>query len=95
METITAKQVAQQMAIYSTKKVLTAEEAATYMGVSKSYLYKLTMTRKIPFSKPLGKMCYFEREALEMFLMRNRITTTDQIEEAAERYTKQRKGGKL
>ena len=36
-------------------------------------------------------MCYFEREALEMFLMRNRITTTDQIEEA-ERFTPSKEG---
>ena len=31
------------------KDVLTSDEAAAYMGVSKSYLYKLTMERKIPF----------------------------------------------
>ena len=27
----------------NTKEVLTSDEAASYMGVSKSYLYKLTM----------------------------------------------------
>ena len=29
--------------IFCTKEVLTSDEAAKYMGVSKSYLYKLTM----------------------------------------------------
>ena len=29
--------------IFCTKEVLTSDEAAAYMGISKSYLYKLTM----------------------------------------------------
>lgn len=34
--------------IFCTKEVLTSDEAAKYMGVSKSYLYKLTMRQQIP-----------------------------------------------
>ena len=45
--------------IFCTKEVLTSDEAAKYMGVSKSYLYKLTMRQQIPHYKPMGKMCYF------------------------------------
>ena len=47
-----------------TKEVLTSDEAAVYMGVSKSYLYKLTMRKQIPHYKPMGKMCYFNRAEL-------------------------------
>ena len=51
--------------IFCTKEVLTSDEAAKYMGVSKSYLYKLTMRQQIPHYKPMGKMCYFNRLELE------------------------------
>ena len=40
--------------IFCTKEVLTSDEAAKYMGVSKSYLYKLTMRQQIPHYKPSG-----------------------------------------
>ena len=51
--------------LFSTKEVLTSDEAAKYMGVSKSYLYKLTMRKQIPHYKPMGKMCYFARLELQ------------------------------
>lgn len=34
--------------LMSNKKVLTSEEAARYMGISQSYLYKLTSKKKSP-----------------------------------------------
>jgi excisionase family DNA binding protein len=72
--------------ISTTKEVLTSDEAAKYMGVSKSYLYKLTMRQQIPHSKPLGKMCYFNRQELEKWLQSNRIATADEISEQAQLY---------
>ena len=82
------------------KEVLTADEAARYMGVSKSYLYKLTMQGKVPFSKPLGKMCYFNRLELEAWLMSNRVATSDEIRDKAQAYcahtrTNKKKGGAI
>lgn len=68
------------------KDVLTVDEAARYMGVSKSYLYKLTMQGKVPFSKPLGKMCYFNRLELEAWLMSNRVATADELQDRARSY---------
>lgn len=35
------------------------------MGVSRSFLYKLTMGRKIPHYKPNGKMIYFDLKDVE------------------------------
>lgn len=66
--------------IFCTKEVLTSDEAAKYMGVSKSYLYKLTMRQQIPHFKPMGKMCYFNRLELEQWLQSNRVATTTEIE---------------
>jgi excisionase family DNA binding protein len=58
---------------FCTKEVLTSDEAAAYMGIAKSYLYKLTSKRLIPHYKPIGKMCYFNRKELESWLQRNRV----------------------
>jgi excisionase family DNA binding protein len=78
--------------IFTTKEVLTSDEAAKYMGISKSYLYKLTMLRKIPHYKPMGKMCYFNRLELEQWLQSNRIATDEAITSEAQSYCM--KGGK-
>lgn len=70
----------------SNKNVLTFDEAARYMGVSKSDLYKKTSNRTVPFSKPRGKMCYFERVQLEAYLLQNPIATADELEAQASTY---------
>lgn len=80
--------------LFATKKVLTSDETARYMGVSKSYLYKLTMRREIPHYKPLGKMCYFNRQEVEAWLQSNRVATATEISDEAERYCSSKKGGK-
>jgi len=79
--------------INCTKEVLTSEEAAKYMGVSKSYLYKLTMKREIPHYKPRGKMCYFNRLELEKWLQGNRVATEDELQQEAQAYC-MKKGGR-
>lgn len=71
--------------IFCSKDVLTSEEAARYMGISKSYLYKLTMKGEIPHYKPMGKMCYFNRSELEEWLQQNRCATSTEIEDRANR----------
>ena len=78
--------------LFATKEVLTSEETARYMGVSKSYLYKLTMRREIPHYKPLGKMCYFNRQEVEAWLQSNRVATATEISDQATNYC-HRKGG--
>lgn len=75
------------------KEVLTAEEAASYLGMSKSYLYKLTMGRKIPFYRPMGKMVYFNRKELEQWLQANRCATDEELNEQAQAYC-MKKGGR-
>lgn len=80
--------------IFCTKEVLTSDEAAKYMGVSKSYLYKLTMRQQIPHFKPMGKMCYFNRLELEQWLQSNRVATTKDIEQQAQDFCI-KKGGRL
>ena len=70
----------------NTKEVLTTDEAASYMGVSKSYLYKLTMEKRIPHYKPMGKMCFFNRKEMEMWLQANRVATDEELSQDAQAY---------
>ena len=79
--------------LFCTKEVLTADETARYMGISKSYLYKLTMKGAIPHYKPMGKMCYFNRAEVEAWLQQNRCATATEIADRANRYLM--KGGTL
>ena len=83
--------------IHTTKAVLTVEETAKYMGISKSTLYKMTMRKQIPHSKPNGKVCYFDRLELERWLLSNRVATSDELCDRAQAYCAQtrvnRKGG--
>lgn len=62
-----------------TKKMLTLEKAARYLGVSKSNLYQLIHRRAIPHYKPNGKMVYFNRLELDKWLQRNRIDETNGV----------------
>lgn len=72
--------------IFCTKEVLTSDEVAKYMGISKSYLYKLTMRCEIPHYKPLGKMIYFNRQEIEQWLQANRISTEAEVSQKAQAY---------
>lgn len=70
--------------IFCTKEVLTSDEVARYMGISKSYLYKLTMRREIPHYKPTGKVCYFNRREIEEWLQSNRVATNTELDQRAQ-----------
>lgn len=65
------------------KSVLTINEVSRYTGLSKSCLYKLTSSRKIPFSCPNGKTLFFDRLLLETWLLSNPSTTQSQINRIA------------
>lgn len=79
--------------IFCTKEVLTSDEAAKYLGVSKSSLYKWTMSRSIPhYKSPTGKMCFFNRKEIEAWMQSQRVATDDELEQQAQ--TIVRKGGR-
>lgn len=68
------------------KNVFTFEECCRYTGISKTYMYKLTCTNKIPHFKPYGKTIYFSKEEIDKWLLKNPIKTTEQIEQEAATY---------
>ncbi len=57
--------------------LLTTEEAAAFLNISKSALYKLTAQRMIPFSSPTGKRNYFRRSELRAFMEQNKVEPLD------------------
>lgn len=71
------------MEILKGERPMTFSEAAVYLNLSKSYLYKLTFQRLIPHFKPMGKKIYFKREDLETFLLRRPVPTTEALEQKA------------
>jgi len=65
------------------KEVLSFNEACVYLNVSNSWLYKLTHLKKIPHYKPNGKMIYFKRDDLNAWLLKNRVSSEEELEQKA------------
>lgn len=88
----------QKMILAALKPVLTMDEAVIFTGLSKSYLYKLTYRKLIPYYKNKGmKGIYFKREELEAWMTQERVATQEEIEQEAIRYTVKndmKKGGR-
>ena len=68
------------------KEIYNFNEACVFLDYSKSYLYKLTHSRKIVHFKPNGKKIYFKKGDLEAWLLRNRVKTEEEIEQEATDY---------
>lgn len=88
-----------QILVYSllaAKNVLTLEDVALLTGLSKSYLYKLTCSKQIPYYRPNGKQIYFDRGEVEAWMKQNRVNTNQEAEQLATAYVAEnRKGGAL
>lgn len=69
--------------VYAAKEVLNLEEAALFLGISKSSLYKMTHNQVIPYFKPNNKMVYFEKTELLKWLRQNPVASQAQISDEA------------
>ncbi|MFN3802961.1 helix-turn-helix transcriptional regulator [Belliella pelovolcani] len=65
--------------ISSRKEILNMRELAKYTGYSESTLYKKVHYNKIPFSKPHGKMLFFERKKIDKWLLQNSSMSNSEI----------------
>jgi len=70
----------------NSKEVLNFNEACHYLELSQSHMYKLTSLGSIPFYKPNGKKLYFKRTELNTWLLRNRNSTQEELEQQAADY---------
>lgn len=76
--------------VSATKDMMNTTELAEYLSMSKTSIYKLTMKREIPFSKP-GKKILFMKKEIDEWILKHRITTKDEIEQEAINYITQNK----
>lgn len=75
----------ERYSIISAKTALTMEEAVFYTGFSKSQLYHLTSTKRIPHYK-VGTRAVFDKTELDQWLRQNRVATQEEIDREADRY---------
>lgn len=80
----------ERYSLLAAKNVLTVDDLSQLTGLSVSTIYKLTHARKIPFSKPFGKVVYFDRKEIEEWLINNRVSTEDEIAQQAQSYCQKR-----
>lgn len=73
---------------------MTTTEAARYLGLKPSYLYKMMMLRAIPYYKPGGKLCFFAKADLDAWLTRVRVKSQSEIDSEAARYSISRESRK-
>lgn len=76
----------EKWALLSAKNMLTIDEAAIYIGLSKSKLYKMTSTREIAHSKPNGKQLYFDKSDLDEWMSKNRVIAQFEADTLASSY---------
>ena len=59
--------------MWTLKEVFTSSEACMFLGISQSYLYKLTSAKLIPYYKPSGGMIFFNRDELKQWAQQNPV----------------------
>ncbi len=57
------------------KEILSFSEACVYTGISRSTMYKLTASKKIPHYKTVG--LHFERAELDSWIRQHRVCPKD------------------
>ncbi|MFD0751289.1 helix-turn-helix domain-containing protein [Mucilaginibacter calamicampi] len=68
------------------KDMLTVDEACSFMGMSKSTLYKMSSSNVIPLYKPTGGRIYFKRDDILEYMQQNRVKSQKEIEQEALNY---------
>lgn len=68
---------------YASKEVLNLEEAAAFLGIRKSTLYKMTHLSQVPYYKPAGKLVFFEKSALLDWVRSVKVKSENEIREEA------------
>jgi len=89
VQKIVRKEIREALAEYLTnqnqQKILNVDEAATYLTISKSHLYKLTSRGEIPHSKQ-GKRIYFSKAELDVWLLENKVQGVTELTEEVNQY---------
>jgi len=73
--------------IVGLKAILNVQELSDYTGFKKSHIYKLVHKNIIPYSKPNGKMLFFEREKIDFWLLNSSFKSDAGLKKEAMEYT--------
>lgn len=65
--------------------IFNLEQLTAYAGLSRQTVYKLTSRRELPHSKR-GKRLFFEKAAIDQWLLENRVKTNREINQQASEY---------
>lgn len=68
------------------KNILGTSEAAAFLDISLTQLYKLSSTGKIPSYSPTGGKLYFFREELEQWVLSKRRASIIEINQKATKF---------
>ena len=80
-------QALKALTLLGAKQMLTMNDTALLTGLSKSHLYKLCCSKKIPhFKGDGGKLTYFDRDEINAWMKQNRVSTNDEVEAQAINY---------
>lgn len=71
--------------IIASKSILNLDEVSQYTGFTKGTIYGLTSKGAIPHAKRGGRL-FFNKSDIEQWLMKDRITTQDEINQKASTY---------
>lgn len=63
---------------FKAKEIMNVSEAALYMNLSPSYIYKLTHRRILPHSKPGSKVIYFKKSDLDEWMLSNKVPSIEE-----------------
>lgn len=67
-------------------KSLSFNDACAYLGYSKSYMYKLTMAKIVPHSKPNGGKLFFQQDQLDEWKSQNQSSSLQERQINASTY---------
>lgn len=67
-------------------EVLNANQAASYLDISLSHLYRLTSERRLQYYKPGGGRIYFRKSELDAYILARPVSTREEIKILADRF---------
>lgn len=72
--------------LLAAKNVLTIDDLELLTGLKKSWIYKQTCYKKIPYYKPNGKTIFFDRKEIEDWMKQNRVDSEMDIDDKVDNY---------
>lgn len=71
--------VANNFLLDDCRTLLSSDEAAVYLKIAKSTLYKHTSAGRISYFKPSGKLLLFRKQDLDKWIHRGHVPSNDEL----------------